>query len=357
MSFYLGLMSGTSADGVTAALVEISKGKLRVTGHRTLPYPAKLRERVLSAASLRAPELARLNVELGEFFAKAAKALLARHPGRRVAAVGSHGQTVWHGPVGAFPATLQIGEPAVIAERLGRTVVADFRPRDIAAGGQGAPLVPFFDKFLFGAGPAKAIQNIGGIANVSVVGRGVRTLGFDTGPGNCLIDLAAARASGGRLAFDEDGRLARKGKVRLAPMRKLLKSPYFSARPPKSADRGAFGPAFLDKFGLRGTDLVATATYFTVLTIVDQYRRFVPKSVSECVVSGGGTKNPVLMELLRGMLPMRVRTIDEFGIPSEAKEAACFALLAERALAGKPNNCPEATGARGPRVLGKIVPS
>jgi anhydro-N-acetylmuramic acid kinase len=357
MSLYLGLMSGTSADGVTAALAEIGSGRLRVIGTLTTPYPSDLRRRVLGAAVLDAAGLARLNVELGEFFSKAARRLLVRFPRRRVAAVGSHGQTVWHGPEGRFPATLQIAEPAVLAERLGLTVVADFRPRDVAAGGQGAPLAPFLDNFLFGGGPPRALHNIGGIANVSVVGRGVRAFGFDTGPGNCLIDAAAVAATGGRLAYDRDGRLARRGRVHESAAKRLLMDPYFRRRPPKSADRGLFVPSFSRRLGLRGVDLVATATYFTALSIADQYRRFVPPKVRECVVSGGGLWNPVLMEHLRGLLPMPVRTIDEFGVPNESKEAAIFALLAERTLAGRPGNLPAATGARGSRILGKIVPA
>jgi len=360
VSLYLGLMSGTSADGVTAALVRIpGRGgrRLEVEACRTTPYPRTLRLRVLGAADLRAPGLARLNVELGEAFARAAKALLASAgvPARRIAAVGSHGQTIWHGPGGRPPATLQLGEPSVIAERLGATVVADFRPRDVAAGGQGAPLVPFLDRFLFGDGPPRALQNIGGIANVSLVGRGTPPLGFDTGPGNCLLDLAARRATGGRLLYDRDGVLARRGKVREEAARRLLAHPFLRRPPPKSADRGEFGPAFLDRFRLRGHDLVATAAYFTALTIAEAYRRFLPGRVREVVVSGGGTLHPVLMGELRRLLTAPVRLLEEFGLPGEAREAACFALMAERALRGLPNHCPGATGARGLRVLGKIV--
>jgi anhydro-N-acetylmuramic acid kinase len=361
-------MSGTSADGVTAALVKIGTppdfrksggvpNKIKVVGYLTTPYSAKLQRRVLDAASLKAPELARLNVELGEAFAVAAKNLLKKHRGAKIAAVGSHGQTIWHGPDGKFPATLQLAEPSVIAERLGLTVVADFRPRDVAAGGQGAPLVPFFDNFVFGSGPARALQNIGGIGNVSVVGRGVKAFGFDTGPGNCLIDIATSQVTRGRLTYDKDGKLARRGRVREAAARHLLEFPYFQQHPPKSADRSLFGPAFLKRFKLKGNDLIATVTYFTALTIAHQYKRYVPKSVAECIVSGGGLLNPALMEHLAWMLPIPVLPLNDFGVPSEAKEAACFALLAERTLAGKPGNLPLATGARGPRILGKIVRS
>jgi anhydro-N-acetylmuramic acid kinase len=362
----LGLMSGTSADGVSLALIELKGRRLEVLGHDTYPYASGLSRRILAAARTDADGLSRLNFELGRVFAKAAERFLrARrvHP-RRLAAVGSHGQTVIHLPGERSPSTLQLGEPSFLSETLGVPVVSDFRPRDMAAGGEGAPLVPFFDEFVFGGGRPRALQNIGGIGNVALVGRGVRTFGFDTGPGNCLIDLAVRRMTGGRRAFDRDGLIARRGRVDEALAARLLAAPFFRRRPPKSLERTEFGEAYLRRHlpagRLRHEDAVATLTYFTALTIADALRRFLPRPprLSELIVSGGGALNPVLMEGLRRLLyPLPVLTSADYGIPVLAKEPAMMALLAALAVEGKPNHCPRATGARGPRILGKISPA
>ncbi|MBI5211351.1 MAG: anhydro-N-acetylmuramic acid kinase [Elusimicrobia bacterium] len=357
----VGLMSGTSADGVTAALVRFGRG-VKVLSCRTYPYRPAVRARVLAAAGLKAPELSRLNMELGGIFAAAARRI-ARD--RRVAVIGSHGQTVWHGPDADPPNTLQLAEPSVIAERTGVTVVADFRPRDMAAGGQGAPLVPAFDEFLFSRGPLKALQNIGGIGNVSVAGDGGMWTAFDTGPGNCLMDLAAALGTGGRLAMDEGGRLAARGKADERRVDRLLKASFFLKPPPKSLDRGTFGKAYLAAhFGRldRRTlpDVMATLSLLTARSIADAYRRFVfPRhAIRSVVVSGGGSRNPVLMSRLARLLrPVPVTVSDLAGMPAMAKEAACFAWMACRAVQGRPNNSPRATGAAGPRILGKIIPA
>lgn len=358
----VGLMSGTSADGVTAALVRFAGRSAQVVRMATRPYPPALRAKVLAASTLRTPELSLLNAELGEAFAAAALGVIK---GARPAVIGSHGQTVWHGPDDRPGHTLQLGEPSIIAERTGVTVVADFRPRDLAAGGQGAPLVPAFDEFLFGAGPLRALQNIGGIGNVSVVGRGGIKTAFDTGPGNCLLDAAMRLAKAGTM--DKGGRLAAKGWADARAVEKLLKLPFFARKPPKSLERTAFGETLLLKEFGRPTrktlpDTLATLTLLTARSIEDSYRRFVlPKhKVRECVVSGGGALNPTLMRALSarlGLLDIRVTTTADYGLPVMAKEAACFAWLAARAVAGKPNNCPSATGAHGPRVLGKIIPA
>ncbi len=361
----LGLMSGTSADGVSVALVRVEGRSLRVLADDTFPYPRGLRERVLGAGEARAAELCSLNFELGRTFARAAKRFLqGRRLRGRLEVAGSHGQTVIHLPEGRAPSTLQLGEPAFLAEELGVPVVSDFRPRDMAAGGEGAPLIPFFDEFVFGAGPARVLQNIGGIANASLAGRGVETFGFDTGPGNCLMDLAARRLSGGRLAYDRGGALALRGRPDEARARDLLRLPFFSRRPPKSLDRSSFGPGFLARYfparGKRPRDLMATATYFTALSIADAYRRFVfPRvRVREAVLSGGGSLNRALVSYLRRLLhPLPVRIISDFGIAPLAKEPAAMALMAALAIEGRVNHCPKATGARGPRVLGKITPA
>lgn len=345
----LGLMSGTSADGVSLALVD---GK-RVVDYKTYPYSRSLQKRILAAPKAEATELCRLDFELGRLYASAAKRFLGS---RRVDVVGSHGQTIVHLPDDRFPSTLQIGEASFLAEALKVPVVSDFRPRDIAAGGQGAPLIPFFDEFLFGNGPKRALQNVGGIANVAVVGKGVKTYGFDTGPGNCLLDLAVSKLTRGRMAFDRGGKLALAGWADLALVGRLSSAPYFKKRPPKSLDRGTFGEAYLKNNFLnrrwRLEDLAATLTMLTAKTIADA----APKGVAEMIVSGGGALNNAMLRALRILLaPMRVRTIDEFGIPALAKEPAAMAVMAMRAIKRKTNHCPRATGARSARILGKIA--
>jgi len=355
----VGLMSGTSADGVTAALVRFTPTEAAVIRCRTLSYSSSLRNRVLAASTLTAPDLSRLNMELGAVFAAAARAVMA---GQRPAVIGSHGQTVWHGPAESPRNTLQLAEPAVIAERTGVTVVADFRPRDIAAGGQGAPLMPAFDEFLFGAGPMRAILNIGGLANVTFVGRGRLHAGFDTGPGNCLMDLAVRTATSGRLMMDRDGRLAARGRADEAKVAAMLRDAYFAKKPPKSLERTYFGKAFLKaRFGRvserKLPDVLATLNLFTAASI-ELALAMRKKGLREIVVSGGGALNPVLMANLRSLAePVPVTDSADHGIPPMAKEAACFAWLALRAVRGQTNNCPAATGARGPRILGKIVPA
>lgn len=354
----MGLMSGTSADGVTAALMRFSGRSVCVLRHKTTPYSPRLKARVLGAADMTACELSRLNMELGESFARAALKLL---PKPRL--IGSHGQTVWHGPEQNPPNTLQLAEPCVIAERTGADVVADFRPRDMAAGGQGAPLMPAFDEFLFSSGPLRAVQNIGGIANVSIVGKGKLWSAFDTGPGNGLMDLAVRLATGGRQYMDKDGRLTAHGKPDRRKIDALLRHPYFRRKPPKSLDKSFFGETFLRRhFGplRRGRlpDILASLCMLTARSISDSYRRFTPwgLKIEEVIVSGGGALNPLLMKhLARELAPVAVARSEKYGIPAMAKEAACFAWLACRARRGRTNNCPKATGSRGRRILGKII--
>jgi len=362
----LGLMSGTSADGVGLALIDLRGRKVRVAAHATYAYPPALRCRILRAASMLPAELSGLDFELGRVFASAAVRFLrlSRIPAGKIFAVGSHGQTVIHLPGSRIPSTLQIGEPSFLAEALGIPAVSDFRPRDMAAGGEGAPLVPFFDEYVFGGGRPRVLQNIGGIGNVTLVGRGIGTFGFDTGPGNCLMDLAVRRMSGGRLPFDRGGRIARRGRVDERLARRMLNAPYFRKPPPKSLDRGSFGEKVLqDHFPAgrsRPEDAVATLTFFTALTIADAYRRFIfPRArISEAVLSGGGALNPVLVGHLKRLLqPLGVRTSADYGIPALAKEPAMIALMAALALRGRANHCPKATGARGARILGKITPA
>ncbi len=356
----IGLMSGTSGDGISAALVEFSGRSLRVRAHRTTAYSAPFARRLQESPRLEAAALSSLNVELGERFAAAALALLRRTriPAKRVAVIGSHGHTVYHGPRDAHPSTLQIGEPAVIAERLGVPVVADFRPRDIAAGGEGAPLVPAFDQAFFGGGPARALLNIGGIANVTIVGRGIDPVAFDTGPGNCLIDLAVQNATRGRERFDRNGRLAAQGRMLGKALDRWWAHPYFSRKPPKSSGRELFNEDFIRKGWKRAPSLkdqAATLTCFTAYSIIAGIERFAPKPVDEIIVSGGGVFNRALMGLLAAWgSPARLRSIQDFGIAPLAKEPAAFAWLAWQAIRGKPNHLPATTGARRQRILGAL---
>ena len=358
----LGLMSGTSADGLSLALIAVKGASVTVRAETTRAYSKALRARILAAPSLRAAELSSLHFELGRFYAREAARFLKglRISPRRLEAVGSHGQTVAH-ESGVH--SLQIGEPSFLAEALGVPVVSDFRPRDVAAGGLGAPIVPFFDEEVFGRRSPRVMLNIGGIANLALVGKGLRTLGFDIGPGNCMIDLAVTRMSGGALGYDRGGRIALRGRADEALVRRLsAREPYFRARAPKSLDRSTFSERYLSKNFKRGqqpdVDTVATVTLFTAAAIADAVRRFVlPRATpKEVVVSGGGALNAALMGALRRLLsPTPVLSIAEFGIPALAKEPAAIALMALRAVKGKPNHCPAATGARGPRILGKLT--
>ena len=358
-------MSGTSADGLALALCSFSGRRLEVLEFRDYPYSAALRARILAAKDLKAPEFSALNFELGRLWAVMVKRFCSS---RRVSygdigVIGSHGQTVWHSP-GRRGHTLQIGEAAFIAEETGRPVVCDFRPADMAAGGEGAPLVPFMDEYLYGGGRPTALQNIGGVGNISFVGRGVRTRGFDTGPGNSLMDTAASLVSGGRLSYDRNGALAAAGRADEDKVRELLRAPFFGRKPPKSLDRSEYALAFLKKnfgreLGCRGApDLLATLNLFTAASIKEAFSRFAPRGARDLIVSGGGALNPVLLRNISRLLEpagVRVRSTAELGMHPLAKEPACFALLALLALRGRVNHCPSATGARGRRVLGKLL--
>lgn len=354
----VGLMSGTSSDGITAALTLISRTSIEVLRHRTFPFEMSLQKRILSARTLKLMEISLLNAELGIAFARAAREISR---GLKPKLVGSHGQTLWHGPGDKTPNTFQIGEASFIAEEMRCLVVSDFRPRDIASGGQGAPLISAFDKFLYAQGPLRAILNIGGIANVSFVGKNRLWSSFDTGPGNALMDLAMRLSSSGKKGMDAGGRIASKGVADKQKINQVLKLPYFQKKPPKSLDKNEFGEIFLRRyFGSVSAPslphLLATLAGLTAQSIIQAIRRFSPGPVSEIIVSGGGTRNPYLMRQLSQVAsPIPIVNSQERGMPPMAKEAACFAWLAYEALSGRPNNCPEATGAKGPRILGKIT--
>ncbi len=354
----IGLMSGTSADGITAALTLISEKSLQVLRFKTFPFKKELREKILNASTLNIKEISRLNAALGILFSKAAREI---SKGRPIDLVGSHGQTLWHGPGDNPPNTFQIGEPAFISEEMRCPVIADFRPQDIASGGQGAPLIAAFDQFLYGSGPLRAVLNIGGIANLSFVGKNKLWSSFDTGPGNCLMDLAVRVLSSGKKSLDRNGALAAQGKSNPEKIKEWLKISYFKKSPPKSLDRNEFGEKFLnDGFGELSRenlpDVLATLADLTAESISRAIQDFAPQKVSEVIVSGGGALNHFLMRRLSlALKTIPVISAQERGMPVMAKEAACFAWLAYRAFKRLPNNCPAATGARGSRILGKII--
>ena len=374
-----GLMSGTSADGVDVAVVDIGPRGLQVLAFGCVAYRAALRRQLFGLFDIgtaRVDDLCHLNFLLGEVFADALVRVCRRGGVRldSIDLVGSHGQTVCHLPRGrrsgrrVVRSTLQIGEPCVIAERTGITTVADFRPRDVAAGGQGAPLVPYVDYLLF-AHPrrSRAVQNIGGIANVTYLAAGGSLdalLAFDTGPGNMIIDRVAQRVTRGKAAYDAGGRMAARGRVNESLLAELMAHPYLGRRPPKSTGREVFGVAFADDVYSRARkrrvaprDILATVTAFTAESIAHAYRRLLPGPVDEVILCGGGTRNRTLVKHLRQVLaPAAVRLTDDLGIDADAKEAVSFAVLAYETMRGAAGNVPGATGADRRVVLGKIVP-
>ena len=360
--FFLGLISGTSVDGIDAALVRFAP-RLDVVAARTFPLDAALSAEVLrvsqSDAQLSLDDLGRLDTRVGEAFAAAANALIAESGiGRaRIAAIGSHGQTLRHSPTGPAPFTLQVGDASVIAERTGITTVADFRRRDVAAGGQGAPLVPAFHAAVFGgAGVERAVLNLGGIANLTLLPVDGPVRGFDTGPANGLMDAWHLRERGTR--FDRNGDYARSGTVIADLLARLLADPWLALPPPKSTGRDQFHLAWLQSHLADSTpaaaDVQATLCEFSAASIADALRREQP-ATTELLACGGGVHNALLLERLRAHLPgVRLDTTAAHGLDPDFVEAAAFAWLAAQTLAGHPGNLPAVTGARGPRVLGAI---
>ena len=368
----VGLMSGTSLDGISAAVArfvpEGNRFRTELLAFHVHAYSPEQRERMLAAMrGGSAREYCRLAVDFGHLLSDAAMTALAESGIARadVRAIGSHGQTLWHEP---GHSTWQIDAPAVIAERTGIPVVSDFRVRDVAAGGQGAPLVPIADALLFAGDDWRALQNLGGIGNVTIVppdGTLASVRAFDTGPGNVVID-AVVRHLDPSNRYDEDGRIAAAGTPVQGVIDELLSDPYFAAEPPKSTGRELFDDAYVTRLidrchaakpGASDADIVATATALTAHSISDAYRRFMPEPVMEVLLSGGGSKNPTLMRMIAERLkPLAVRTFDERFFDAEAKEAVAFALLALLHLESRPGNVPTATGARGSRVLGAFTP-
>lgn len=418
----IGLMSGTSSDGITAALVSIEgRGdgrRVKCLAQRTYPYDADFRRRLFRLAYSTPFELSQINFELGERLAEAALGLLSDQKVKAadVAVIGSHGHTVVHLPLRArtsgetvvpgkpapVASTLQVGESSVIAERTGITSVGDFRVRDVAAGGEGAPLVPYVDGILFrDKTKTRALQNIGGIANVTIVTpKGGAVMAFDTGPGNGLIDEAIRLTSGGSLNYDKDGAMAAQGRADVLVVQRLLGHPFFAVPPPRSADRETFlgqlvevlpagpigtslaeqtrfmrrsappgaGAALPPALGQiaqmlppdRKAGMIATLTQYTAESIYQSYRKYVlpVHPVDEVFLSGGGAKNASLVKRLQDLFgKVPVRSVEDLGFPPESKEAVAFAVLAHAAIEGEANNCPAATGARRAVVCGKIVPA
>jgi anhydro-N-acetylmuramic acid kinase len=350
-------MSGTSLDGIDVAVVDIHRGRFKVVAHQTTPYKRALRERILAVSNTNThtAEIARLHFLLAELYADAVKHCGV--PRDSIELVGCHGQTIFH----EGTSTLQIGDGSVLAERLGVPVVSDFRTRDIAAGGQGAPLVPFVDYRLYASRRVHRVSlNLGGIGNITVIPAAARpddVIAFDTGPGNMVMDQLVTIHTGGKQSFDRGGKVAAKGAVHRDIVDRLMRDPFYRAKPPKSAGREQYGREFvaaLMALKLPMEDLIATATAFTARTVAEGIRRFAPHTV-ELVVSGGGVRNPVLMRFLGQELPsVRVVPSSEFGIDPDAKEAIAFAIMAYETWHKRPSNLPSATGARHPVILGKV---
>lgn len=406
----LGLMSGTSVDGIDVALVRIAPSitdnaaHARLENFITVPYPAALRAEVLRIAEgtpVSTADISQLNFRLGQLFGEAALRACRkfRIAPRRLSVVGSHGQTVFHqGKPSRFlganvASTLQIGEPAVIAAITGVTTVGDFRPADMAVGGQGAPLVPFVDYLLYrDARRGRAVLNIGGIANVTIIPKAAsphEVIAFDTGPGNIVIDALVRHFTKSRRSYDAEAQMASRGQLLPELLDELLAENYFRQAPPKSAGREQYGASYVGRIlawgrrhRARPEDLVRTATVFTALSIADALHRWAlppqrkvlasvvsvgaslkrggfsrlkRNPVSQLLVSGGGARNPlILAQLSAALAPVEVTTTESLGLPGDAKEAFIFALLADETLHGRPSNLPSATGARRPAILGKI---
>jgi anhydro-N-acetylmuramic acid kinase len=370
-----GIMSGTSLDGIDVAIVDVAGRRIRPLAFHATSYPERLRKAILgvSNTSTTTSEIARLHVLLGQLYAHSVQETCKRHrvPLKSIELIGCHGQTIYHqGEPAPFlgrpvAVTLQIGEASVIAEHLGVPVVSDFRPRDMAAGGKGAPLVPYVDYLLFRHPKrGRVALNIGGIANITAIppkAHPNQVIAFDTGPGNMVINALAAEFTHGRQHFDRDGRIAARSRIDRALLDRLLAAPYYRQRPPKTAGREQYGAELVTELKQSARslpDLIATATALTAATIAVGIERFVKPimSVDDLIASGGGVWNRTLMAYLQAFLPgIRFLRTDDFGINADAKEAIAFAVLACETYHRRPSNLPSATGARHPVVLGKVT--
>ena len=376
----LGLMSGTSADGVDAAICDIRSApddlKAAVLHGRTYPYETALRRRILHACDLhqsRVDEIAALHVDLAEIFAQCTLDLI-RECGlepAQIDLIGSHGHTLWHNvlPNGSVSASLQIVEAAVIAERTGITTISNLRARDIAAGGQGAPLTSYIDWLLLRHPEHwRAVQNIGGMGNVTFLPPCCNTtdppIAFDTGPGNALLDIAVGHFTKGALAWDADGKLAKQGRVNEEWLETLLDHPYYQRRYPKTTGRETFGTGaaleLIDEAqerGLTESEIIATLTALTAGSIADAWQRFAPAPIREVILGGGGRRNPVMVGMLQELVaPAKVLTHEDIGLSSDFKESLVFAVLAYETWHGRPGALPAFTGAKSASILGQITP-
>lgn len=372
----VGLMSGTSADGVDAALTRITgfgrNTKVEQLGFFFQPFDEPTRQRILAVCGGDvggSRELCLLGTHLGKLYAQAVRNLLNQTGTPQIDLIGCHGQTVYHIPeqtpyLGeSLRGTLQIGDPSYLAEEFSCPVVSDFRIRDMAAGGLGAPLVPYTEFLLYRSETEDvALQNIGGIGNVTLLPAGCQledVTAFDTGPGNMVMDALAAKLTNGRLGYDDGGRLAASGKVIPELLAHMLEDPYLAKQPPKTTGREYYGKDYVQSLLAFGdyplADVLATATRFTAESIALSLRRFAPRMPARLVVGGGGSRNPTLLRFLQDALPeCRVQIQEDLGLDSDAKEAVAFALLANEALFGVCNNAPSATGARHGVVMGRI---
>ena len=375
-----GLMSGTSADGVDVALCDIhgqpDSLRANLVSGATFPYSRELRERILACcdpSESRVDDIGALHVDLAEAFADCVLAQL-NHAGlspEDLDLIASHGQTIWHNvlPGGQVSASLQIGEAAVIVERTGVTTISNFRARDIAAGGQGAPLTGYVDWLLLRHETRwRAVQNIGGMGNVTFLPPLSDTksapVAFDTGPGNALLDVAVTLLTDGAQTYDRDGTLAERGRLNEEWLDELLAHPYYQRGYPKTTGREMFGSAAAlelvvaaQQRGLGAVDIIATLTALTASNIADAYARFAPARIDEVILGGGGRRNPVITRMLRQLLaPATVITHEDIGMDSDFKEALVFAVLAHETWQGRPATLPALTGARQPSVLGQITP-
>jgi anhydro-N-acetylmuramic acid kinase len=372
-------MSGTSLDGIDVAIVDITgsgfKAKINVLTSHSVPYPKKVREALLAVSNTSAftGDISRLNFVLGELYAEALEetAERAEIPLESIKLIGCHGQTIFHeGQGGQYLGkkvanTFQIGESSIISERTGINVISNFRECDVAAGGKGAPLVPYLDYMLIRhRGRGRVAVNIGGIANLTAIPPNTstdRVIAFDTGPGNMVIDQLVSRITQGRQTYDRDGVTAAAGEIDPKLLAKLLRDKYFRAKPPKTAGREQYGSEFVSKLldtELSSEDLIATATALTAESIAAAVRNFVlpEMRVDEVFASGGGTHNPTLMRMLRKALdPIPVKYTTEVGLDVDAKEAIAFALMAYETAHSRPSNVPMATGAKRSVVLGKLT--
>ena len=381
----IGLMSGTSVDGVDAAIARMTGSgpglKVHLIDFKTYPYPEQIKKEILLASSPETSGIDRicsLNFSLGGIFAEAALKIMKKNRFKKkdIACIGSHGQTIYHIPPlsakkrGFWPSTLQIGEPSLIAEKTGITTVSDFRPRDIAAGGMGAPLTPYVHYLLFrDKKENRAVLNIGGISNITVIPSENdidKVIAFDTGPGNMIIDGVVSALTRGRKKYDRGGKTASRGIVDEELLRFLMNHPYIQKSPPKSTGREEFGKGLIDnilkrahKKKLPPENLTRTVTAYTATSVIFSLKRFVLKKypLSRVIVGGGGAKNRTLLSFLReGLGGISIQTMDDFGYSSDGFEAMAFAVLAQETLSGVAGNLPQVTGAKKKVILGKIIP-